>query len=291
MNAILVTGANGLLGSTLAPMLRRSGFDVKTHARAVSGDYQADLTNREDTFAMLSQVQPTAIINLAGLTNVDLCEAEPNLAFLANVRTVESLAYWIKKTRANCHLVHVSTDQIFDGEQLHDEEHVVLKNYYAFSKYAGELIANSVSSTILRTNFFGKSRCEKRQSLTDWIFDSVSSGKKIQVFEDVYFSPLSMNTLGKIIEMVLQKKAFGTFNVGSRDGMSKAAFAFDFAAKAGLSLEGMTPISVNQATFLKTYRPKNMCMNCAKFEATLKMQLPTLKDEIREAAREYHDAT
>ena len=227
---------------------------------------------------------------MIGLTDVDLCEAQPNEAFLANVRTVENVADWIKQENSSCHLVHISTDQVYDGvATLHTEDEVALTNYYAFSKYAGELAAARVPSTILRTNFFGRSHCSKRESLTDWIYRSLVNSNALQVFDDVMFSPLAMSTLSEMIELSAQNKPIGVFNLGSHDGMSKADFAFAFADELDLSTRVMKRTTTDQVTFLKTYRPKDMRMNSTKFENTLGIKLPQLKDEIKRVAKEYRE--
>jgi dTDP-4-dehydrorhamnose reductase len=288
---ILLLGSSGLFGSTLAPFLSLRGHDVKTHSRGAGSQYQADLNDPKDAYDLLRMIEPEVIVNLVGLTDVDRCETQPNQAYLANVRTVENISGWIKQKITPCHLVHLSTDQVYDGITPHTEEHVTLTNYYAFSKYAGELAATSVPSTILRTNFFGRSHCAKRASLTDWLFGSLSNSQPIQVFDDVLFNPLSMATLSEMIELTIQKKTIGVFNLGSHGGMSKADFAFAFAEELNFSTSSMTRTSTDQVTFLKTYRPKDMRMDSSKFENTLGVRLPLLKDEIKRVAREYREAT
>lgn len=284
---ILLLGSTGLLGSTLSPFLSSRGYEVKTHGRSEGAQFQADLNDPKEVNKLLGKIQADIIINLVGLTDVDLCEKQPNQAYLVNVRIVENIAGWIKQKKTSCHLVHISTDQVYDGVNLHAEELVTLTNYYAFSKYAGELAAASVPSTILRTNFFGRSHCAKRVSLTDWIFHSLSNNDSIQVFDDVLFSPLSMSTLSEMIELSVRNKLLGVFNLGSHDGMSKADFAYAFADELDLSTHAMKRTTTDQVTFLKTYRPKGMRMNSAKFENTLGIKLPQLKDEIKRVAKEY----
>jgi len=288
---VLLLGSSGLLGSTLVPFLVSCGHEVKTHSRGGEAHYQVDLNDPKDAYELLGKVDPEVIINLVGLTDVDRCETQPNQAYLANVRTVENIACWIKQKNTRCHLVHISTDQVYDGINQHTEEHVTLTNYYAFSKYAGELAATSAPSTILRTNFFGRSHCAKRVSLTDWLFHALSNGDPIQVFDDVLFSPISMTALSEMIELILQKKPFGVFNLGSHGGMSKADFAFTFAEELNLSTGAMTRTSTDQVTFLKTYRPKDMRMDCSKFENTLGVKLPLLRNDIQRVAKEYYEVT
>ena len=284
---VLLLGSSGLLGRTLAPFLVSCGHEVNTHGRGGDTQYQADLDDPNDAYELLERIEPEIIVNLVGLTDVDRCEAQPNQAYLANVRTVENISGWIKQKKMLCHLIHISTDQVYDGANQHTEEHVTLTNYYAFSKYAGELAAKSTPSTILRSNFFGRSHCAKRTSLTDWLFRALSNSEPIQVFDDVLFNPLTMVTLSELIELVIQRKPIGVFNLGSREGMSKADFAFAFAKELNLSASAMTRTTTNQVTFLKTYRPKDMRMDCTQFENTLGVKLPILRNEIKKAAKEY----
>jgi dTDP-4-dehydrorhamnose reductase len=284
---ILLLGATGMLGSTLTPFIESRGYEV-THGRVDgTASYRADLDSIHETNLMLDSVNPDVIVNLIGLTDVDRCEAKPNEAYQVNVLILEHVTSWVRHRGKKCHLIHISTDQVYDGHGLHEEGNVTLSNYYAFSKYAGELAAKRVPSTILRTNFFGHSNCSKRVSLTDWLFRELSNGEAIQVFDDVLFSPLTMNTLSEMIERVIQQKPIGVFNLGSHVGMSKADFAFLFANALGLPTAKMARTTTDEVNFLKTYRPKDMRMDCAKFENAIGIKLPALKDEIERSAKEY----
>ncbi len=283
---ILVLGAGGLLGSELVPFLMRNGHEIITHGRT-SGDYKFSLDDLNTTKKNLDCIEPDVIINLVGLTDVDRCEVDPNQAYLDNVRTVENIATCINSSSYKCHLVHISTDQVYDGQGEQEEQDVKLKNYYAFSKYAGELAAISTKGTVLRTNFFGRSKCKTRISLSDWLYNALTRQDKIQVFNDVHFSPLSMGSLSKLIEFSAVNKLTGIFNLGSHGGLSKADFAFAFAHEFNLPVNSMTRIETDKVTFLKTYRPKDMRMNCSKFETLTSIQLPSLIDEIKTVAKDY----
>jgi len=286
---VLLLGSTGLLGSSLGPLLDSSGYSVKTHSRSKGAQYEADLSDLKQASDLLDKIQPEIVVNLIGLTDVDQCESQPHQAYLANVRVVENIAGWIQQNKSDCHLVHISTDQVYDGTGPHVEDQVTLTNYYAFSKYAGELAARSVKSTILRTNFIGRSHCPNRVSLTDWLHQSLMENDVIQVFEDVWFNPLSMYTLSKMIELAIQRRPIGVFNLGSKVGMRKSDFAFSFANEINCATRTMTRVRTDQVTFLKTYRPKDMRMNCVKIENYLSVQLPKLSDEIKRVAKEYHE--
>jgi dTDP-4-dehydrorhamnose reductase len=286
----LITGATGLLGAFLVPFVRASGGDVSTHGRSGNVDFSFDLTDDLLIRRMLIEVKPQVIVNLVGLTSVDKCEEDLDLAYRINVKTVENLVGMLKKIHSTAHFIQISTDQIYDGTGPHLENQVTIRNHYAMTKYAGELVSACIPSTILRTNFFGRSKLEKRKSLTDWLFNSLKNGEQIQVFDDVSFNPLSMHSLAKMVCLVAEKKPIGIYNLGSRSGFSKADFAFVFAESLKLPTACMSRAHSANMKILKAYRPKDMRMNCSKIEKELGIELPNLVDEIKSVAREYAEA-
>jgi dTDP-4-dehydrorhamnose reductase len=290
MGKILITGANGLLGSSLVPYLQQCGYDVVTHAYTSQADVKFNLSDSVFSFNIIEQLQPSIIINLVGLTSVELCEDQVNLAYLTNTRTVENLANWIRASRRQCHLIHISSDHLYDGTGPHNELEVTITNNYALSKFAGELAAIQVPSTILRTNFVGRSKSKNRESLTDWVYNSILSNTQVQVLQDVYFSPLSIALLVQMLELVVRKRPIGVYNLGSHKGMSKADFDFLFAECLNLPTKNMRRINSTDATFLKAYRPKDMRMDVSKFEDTLMIKLPSLPNLIEQIAKEYYEA-
>ena len=231
MANVLVTGATGLLGGTLVPFLQKRGHQVTRLGYTHATQLNADLVSYEQTVRTLDQVRPEIIINLTALTNVDRCETHPQEAYLLNVKPVQNLSAWMKSTSTSCHLIQLSSDQLYDGVGPHLEGELTIRNHYAMSKLAGEFAAATVPSTTLRTNFVGRSHRAGRISFTDWLYDALRSRSRINVFDDVMFSPLAIETLCDCIERSIIERPLGLFNLGSRDGMSKAdfAFAFEFA--------------------------------------------------------------
>jgi len=276
-----------LLGSELVSGQYLKEYKIISQSKKSLTDFNVDLEDFDQVCKMLDEVRPDIIINLVGLTNVDYCEKFPSEAYNLNVKTVKNLVNAIQKYSFNSFLVQVSTDQVYDSEGLCGEKNINLSNYYAFSKYCGELISAQTNSVILRTNFFGKSKVLSRNSLTDWLYRELTEGNDIKVFEDVWFNPLSIYNLCKMIELVVEKKINGVFNLGSNHAMNKAEFAFHFAKALNLSTLNMKKISVSNAKFLYAQRPKNMIMNLTKFEKDYNFKLPKLIEEIELTAKEY----
>ena len=289
MDSILITGATGLLGSSLLPHLRRCGYKVASHGLSKNADFVFDLSDIHKTLEVLEKLRPKVIVNLVSLTNVERCEDQVNLAYKSNTRSVENLVQWIESSGTECHLLQISTDHVYDALGPHTEDKITLTNSYAFSKYAGELAAQRVPSTILRTNFVGRSQTSSRESFTDWIYKSLISNRQIEVLTDVFFSPLSIVKLVEMIELAIQKKPIGIYNLGSHNGMSKADFCFAFAKTLSLPLSTMKHIETGHAKFLKVYRPKDMRMDSSKFENLLDIKLPDLTDLIQLMSYEYNE--
>ncbi len=283
---MLIAGGSGLLGSTVAPYLSQLGYEVIVQCRSAPGALGADLSDSDAALRLLDEFSPDVLINMVALTDVDACELNPLEAKRINVDVVANIVGWIRRGNGGCHLLQISTDQVYSGDGPHDETIARPINEYSRSKLQAEIVAGEVSSTIVRTNFFGRSRCEGRASLSDWVVKSLVSGNDITVFSDVLFDPLSLNTLAAMIGLMSESRRSGVFNLGSREGLSKAAFAFALAEILGLQTETMR-VGESAGRSFAAPRPKDMRMNCSKFEATFGLVLPSLYQEIATMKQEY----
>jgi dTDP-4-dehydrorhamnose reductase len=283
---VLVLGAYGMLGSSLCPSLKSAGYLVLHQGRRASAELSFDPGDLEAMTAVLDEYRPHAVVNLIADSNVDSCEDDPGSAFSANVRPVDALLDAIKITQSCAHLVQISTDHLYDGPGPHKEFPVHPRNVYALTKYAADLRALNGGATVLRTNFFGRSQSQARASFSDWILQSVLDCKDITVFEDVYFSAMHMVTLSNVVAKVIEKRLGGVFNIGCRDGMSKAEFAFFLAKELELDVSHMKTGSVKTAK-LRTIRPADMRLDVTAAEKAFEIQLPYMREQISMAAEEY----
>ena len=104
---ILVTGANGQLGSELAVALAAHGAVVACDRATL------DLTNASRIVEVVRDLAPQLIVNAGAYTAVDRAETERELAFAVNARAPGILAE--EARRSGAVLIHYSTDYVFDG--------------------------------------------------------------------------------------------------------------------------------------------------------------------------------
>ena len=151
MTTILVTGAEGQLGSDLVLLLKISGYKVFG-----MGKSELDITNEEEVNKVVSFLKPEIIIHCAAYTQVDKAESDQDIAFLINGIGTRNIA--IAAERNHSKLVYISTDYVFDGYSTtpyHEFSPVSPINIYGSSKLAGEMMVRDFHSKffIVRTSW------------------------------------------------------------------------------------------------------------------------------------------
>ena len=281
---VVIFGAYGLLGSYVSNYLYKNGFTIYKQGRSNSSDYKVNPLSEIEVSSFLDHINPTTIINLNALTDVDLCEKKPEMCYLANEKTVEIIVKNIKDDKT--HLIHISSDQVYSGEGPHLEENANPSNAYSRSKYNSELIAQMVNSTILRTNFVGKSFKKKKVSYTDWLISSFIENKKITLFNDIKFSPVHQSFLSKVIEKSINNKINGLFNVGSQDSLLKSDFALNLARELNFIFKNYD-LKSNKLIDRPASRPSDMSLNSEKFIKYYDVNVPFMAETINLIRDEY----
>lgn len=277
-----------MLGSSLAPYLKLSGYTLFRQSRSYGLDIQFNILSSSDWQDQLVGLQPDVIVNLAAATNVDRCETDTQWACQGNLEPLLALVSAANLCGVKPHVVHISTDQVYDGPGLHLEDNVSPANVYGITKLCGEISIKNYPSTILRTNFFGLSQSPVRVSFSDWILQSLIAQKQLNLFKDVLFSPVHISSLCKVIKMAIDLRPYGTYNVGCSGGISKAQFGLELANRLGLSSKRIKLRSISGVS-LKARRPLDMRMSTIKFENCFGISSPSMNTEIQKAVLEYHE--
>jgi dTDP-4-dehydrorhamnose reductase len=105
---VAITGAAGLFGHGLVAAFS-TRHEVLPLTRA-----DADISVAAAIGAALERLRPNLIVHPAGIPDIDLCEADPDLAQRVNFQGAANVASAAR--RLGVGLIHISTDAVFDGK-------------------------------------------------------------------------------------------------------------------------------------------------------------------------------
>ena len=227
---ILITGSNGLLGQKLVLLLKNDYqlLATSTGSNIINdkSNYSystLDITDEKSVKLLFHSFKPDVVINTAAMTNVDGCEDEKEKCFHLNVRAVQTLSDLCEEF--NSHLIHVSTDFIFDGLDgpYKEEDAANPLSYYGVTKYESELVLKESKAnwTILRTIIlYGTADNLKRNNIVLWGRKALKDGQSLNIIDDQFRSPTLAEDLAQACKLAFEKNAFGIFNVSGKDIMS-----------------------------------------------------------------------
>ena len=250
----LITGSNGLLGQKILKKLADQNSKVIATSKGKNRNkdsnhytYESlDITNEKEVSQVLNLHQPDVVFNTAAMTNVDLCEDERVLCDKLNVDAVGFLANLCLEIDA--HLIHISTDFIFDGEDgpYSEEDKPNPLSYYGLSKLKSEklLQSHSVKWTVLRTIIvFGVGENLSKGNIVLWAKGALEKGDPLNIIDDQFRAPTLAEDLADICILAAKRKAFGIFNASGKDIMSIYEIVERIAKHYGNSTENLNKIS------------------------------------------------
>tara|TARA_Y100001954_G_scaffold234697_1_gene290760 strand:+ start:72 stop:935 length:864 start_codon:yes stop_codon:yes gene_type:complete len=221
---ILVTGSNGLVGNAIHKLLNNSDHEHINTSWSLGGiaSHVIDITDNESIEKIVEEFRPDAIINSAAMANVDNCEVERDKCWKVNVEGVKNLVNTCDNY--GIHLVHISTDYIFDGKKAGgiytEDDEPSPQGFYAESKLAGEkvILSSSVSSSILRTILvYGM---HERHNIVTFVKEKLEKGEQVNLVSDQVRMPTYVDDLARACIFAAEKKAEGIFNISGEKHMS-----------------------------------------------------------------------
>jgi dTDP-4-dehydrorhamnose reductase len=231
---ILVIGSNGMLGQRLAQYYasRRDKFEllcasIEKESAIESVPYKTvDITDKNSVKKIILDFFPDFVINAAAYTNVDKAETEREEAWKLNVTGVENLAFY--SWTIDAHLIHISTDYIFDGKNgpYIETDRPCPISYYGRTKLAAEnsIRANGVRYTILRTNvLYGPAKGGK-PDFVKWVINSLKENKVINIVTDQFNNPTFTDDLVNGIAKTIEFRKEGIYNIGGKEILSRYEF-------------------------------------------------------------------
>ncbi len=288
---ILIAGGSGLLGSSLLDHFDKFKYDIfctihkkKNNIKNVKS-LKINFNNKLD-INKLKNFNFDLIINCIGLSNIERCEENHELAKKLNITIPNILNNFAKKNKIK--LIHISTDHLFNGKRnlYFENDKTNPLNVYAKSKLKSEqdILKKNRDALVIRTNFFCNGKF-KNKSFSDKIIDNLNKGTKIYLFKDVFFTPVHTKDLLNIILKSYSKKLSGIFNISTSTPISKYNFGLKIAEIFNLDKSLVIPINISEKNIIT--RPKVMSLSPKKIEKSLKIKSKKIEKMLLELYDDY----
>jgi dTDP-4-dehydrorhamnose reductase len=275
---ILVTGANGQLGSELRELsVHYSQFKWVFADRSV-----LDLSDLNSITKVLNSLQPQIIINCAAYTAVDKAETEIQLADVLNHQAVGVMAQW--SASHTCRLIHISTDYVFDGNSstaLDEEAPTAPINVYGQTKLAGEqaCLRENPEAIIIRTSWvysrFGNNFVKTMSRL-------MQERDSLNVVNDQIGSPTYAADLAQAIMIIITHAHWqaGIYNFSNEGTISWYEFALAIQEISGFDCLVSGIPSSDYPTPAK--RPHYSLLDKSKIATTFGVVVPGYRESLEQ---------
>ena len=284
---ILVTGANGQLGSELLRVLSAGGHTVIGTVRDLHAlpelpnvSYVAlDLTETERIRIVLATAAPDAVIHCASYVAVDKAEEEADLCYLVNETATERIAAYCGEQ--NIPLLYTSTDYVFDGSgttpwEVTDAPHPL--NVYGASKYAGELTV----ARLAPKHFIVRICWTYAKNATNFVNTMLSLAKTrdtLSVVDDQFGAPTYIPDLAPLLCDMLMTDKYGSYHAANEGFCSRYEFAKEIFRLAKLPV---TVLPVPSTAYPgKAHRPENCRLSTASLTEQGFSKLPFWQEGLQ----------
>lgn len=281
---VLVTGVKGQLGYDVVNELKKRGHEP------IGVDIaEMDITDKNSVDAVISRVQPQAVIHCAAWTAVDAAEDEENIPKVraVNATGTQYIADACKKIDAK--MMYISTDYVFDGQgtspwQPDCKDYKPL-NIYGQTKLEGELaVANTLDKYfIVRIAWvFGVNG-------KNFIKTMLNVGKThdtVRVVNDQIGTPTYTYDLARLLVDMIKTDKYGYYHATNEGGyISWYDFTKEIYRQAGYTTK-IIPVTTAEYGLSKAARPFNSRLDKSKLVANGFKPLPTWQDALARYLKE-----
>ena len=229
---MLITGAAGMLGSALCPILQKEGYEIiATDIQAQNDEKVEFLDVRDSTsvFKIVEEEKPDMIMHLAAETDVDKCEMEIDHAFITNVMGTQNVALACQKYDSM--MTYISTAGVFDGTKCEpytefDKPNPI--NIYGKTKWEGEKIVKDLLHRyyVVRAGWMvGGGRKDKK--FVAKIINQLNKTNKLKVVTDKLGSPTYTVDFSNCLNELIKTGYYGLYHMTNKGNGSR----YDVAKK------------------------------------------------------------
>jgi len=280
MSNVLVTGANGQLGSELKKLQKLFGQNY-----IFTDVAELDITEEEVLRTFLDSRPVSYIINCAAYTDVDGAESRPDQARLLNRDAVENLRNSLD-IFPGIRLIHLSTDYVFRGDRprpLKEDDPAQPESVYGTTKLEGEqLLHGHPRAMVIRTSWmystFGKNFVRS-------MLRRMESDDELRVVYDQVGTPTCAEDLANAIMQIISDVESGqvpftpgVFHFSNEGVCSWYDLAVEICRLTGYRGR-ILPIETADYP-LPAKRPAYSVLSKSKIRGTYRVEIPYWRDSL-----------
>lgn len=281
MERVYITGAKGMLGRALVPLLEPS-YEVYPRDLHESDVRDADLIDAE-----IAAARPRYVLHLAAMTDVDGCETSPEEAFRTNATGTRNVALACRRSDAT--LLYISTGMTYNGRKetpYIESDEPDPANVYGRTKYEGERAVREILSRyyIFYTCWlFGGGRDDKK--FVAKIIEKAKRSREIAALDDKFGSPTYTVDLARAIVSFLGTGLYGKYHCANAGVASRFDMAEVILGAARITGSALARVS-SDAFPLPAPRPRMEALRNRNFELLGTSPMRGWKDALTEYVRE-----
>lgn len=280
MKKVLVTGADGMLGTEVMKCLGRDPGIVAVPS--VISDM--DVTNLAQVRDTLDRHRPTHIIHCAAFTFVDTAEKEPLRAYQINAEGTKNLAFFCREF--DIELIYLSTDYVFSGEKkepYYETDPTGPINVYGLSKLLGETYTQTLleKCKIVRTSWLNGLGGDYTRNFIETMLRISETRSTLSIVNDQVGRPTFTFDLALALVTLLDVNAYGVFHVTNGGQCSWYDFAKEIFKVSGRDDIVVRPILSEQFRSAAK-RPAFSVMANRRIEQLGLRALPDWRASLRE---------
>lgn len=282
MLKIWIVGAAGQLGMAINQVLDPLEVEIFN-----TDQEELDITHTDEVLNFGEINRPDVIINCAGVVDVELCEANPELAYRVNALGARNLSIVARKVGAK--IVQLSTDDVFDGLSkvpYSEFDDTNPKTVYGRSKRAGENYVKEFTHKhfVVRSNWvYGEGN-----NFVNNVLAAAKEGRELPVASDQFGSPTSAKDLARLILHLIKTNEYGTYHVTCQGVCSRYEFAQEILKLAGMET-GLREVPTAESQ-LSSARPAYAVLDNFILRIIDLYQMPQWKDSLKEYMEERKES-
>lgn len=226
---ILITGAKGFIGSKLSVYLKKK-HEVYTLDQYISDEenyFRSDVSIFYDLKDIFEKTSFDLVIHLAAECGIENCEEHVEKSIRTNIVGTYNIIKLCQENKIK--LIYFSTSEIYgdlDKDKMSEDINISLlqpRNHYALQKLFGEkMIIKELKDYIIVRPFmvYGVGEnLNKYRSVISKFINLSQKNCELPVHKDSYRSWTHIDDFIEAIEILIESKSIGTYNVGNDENI------------------------------------------------------------------------